>query len=151
MDPDVLLRAYKASQNNERYCLATVIEATLKGTPQKSGAKMIVLDNGRSYGTIGGGRNEKAAIAEAQKAIQTGKPRYVSYDYFGQKGQSVCGGQMKVFFEPFAVKEHFILCGGGHIGLPLSIVMKMLNFRVTVVDNRRVFAGKKRFPRRCRV
>ena len=146
MDQDVLLKAYKAAQENEQYCLLTVVETTLKGTPRKSGAKMIVLENGRTYGTIGGGRNEKAAIEEALKAIKSKKPQLKTYDYFGEKGQSVCGGQMKVFMEPYAIQDHLIICGGGHIGLPLSVLAKMLNFKVSIVDNRRIYAGKKRFP-----
>jgi xanthine dehydrogenase accessory factor len=143
---DILYKALKASQKGQNYCFATIIEATLKGTPRKMGAKMIVFDDGTSEGTIGGGRNEKAAIAECLKAIQKQKPATVTYNYFGRVGESVCGGQMKVFIEPFSVKDHLIICGAGHIALPLSALGKILGFKVTVIDNRKEFANKKRFP-----
>ncbi len=117
MQQEILYKALKASQEGQNYAFATIIEATLKGTPRKAGAKMIVFDDGTSYGTIGGGRNEKAAIAECLKAIQKQKPATVTYNYFGREGESVCGGQMKVFIEPFAVKDHLIICGAGHICL----------------------------------
>ena len=63
MDP-VIRKAYEAAQKGQSYAFATVIDSTLKGTPRKAGAKMVVLTDGSFMGTIGGGRNEKAAIAE---------------------------------------------------------------------------------------
>ena len=146
MDPDLILKALQATREGRSYAFATVVESTKKGTPRKAGAKMIVLEDGSLFGSIGGGRNERAAREECLKALKTGKPFMATYDYFGQEGQSVCGGQIKVFIEPFIGKKNFIICGGGHIGLPLSIVGKMLNFRVTILDHRSDYANKKRFP-----
>ena len=146
MDHDLLIKAYQAAQKGQKYAFATIIESTLKGTPRKSGAKMIVWEDGSLFGSIGGGRNEKAAKEECLKAIKTGKPSLVAYDYFGQKGQSICGGQIKVFIEPVMGRKHLIICGGGHIALPLSVLGKMLNFKVSILDNRKEFAKKIRFP-----
>jgi xanthine dehydrogenase accessory factor len=146
MSLEILYKAIKASQKGQNYAFATITEATLKGTPRKMGAKMLVFDDGSSYGSIGGGRNEKAAIAQCLKAIQKQKPATVTYNYFGREGESVCGGQMKVFIEPFSVKDHLIICGAGHIALPLSAIGKILGFKVTIIDDRREFANKTRFP-----
>lgn len=151
MDYDLLMKALEAAQGGRRYAFATVVDSTLKGTPRKSGAKMIVLEDGSAYGSIGGGRNEKAAQAQCLKAIKSGKPRFVSYDYFGNKGESICGGQIKVFIEPFVGFKKLIICGAGHIGLSLSLIGKMLGFKVTVLDQRREFANKKRFPHADRI
>ena len=145
MDP-VIKKAYEASKKGQSYAFATLIDTTLKGTPRKAGAKMVVMADGSIMGTIGGGRNEKAAILECQKAMKNGQPTTVTYDYFGQEGQSVCGGQIKVLIEPFAGQKHFVICGAGHIALPLSVIGKMLNFKVTILDDRKQFANKKRFP-----
>ena len=146
MSSAILYKALKASQKGQNYAFATIIDSTLKGTPRKAGAKMIVFDDGSSEGSIGGGRNEKAAIAECLKAIQKQKPLTVTYNYFGREGESVCGGQMKVFIEPFAPKDHLIICGAGHIALPLSAFAKTLGFKVTVIDDRKQFSNKTRFP-----
>src|SRR5260221_14511538 len=107
MSSEILYKALKAAEDGKNYAFATITETTLKGTPRKTGAKMIVFDDGASFGTIGGGRNEKAAIAECLKAIQKQKPVTVTYNYFGREGESVCGGQMKVFIEPFTATAHF--------------------------------------------
>lgn len=151
MTDELLYKALEATQRGESYAFATIVEATLKGTPRKSGAKMIVFEDGSSWGTIGGGRNEKAAIAECLKVIKTKRPVTVTYNYFGREGESVCGGQMKVFIEPIAVKSSLIICGAGHIALPLSLIGKMLNFSVTIIDNRREYANKERFPHADRI
>lgn len=143
---DLLKIALKASEEGRSYAFATIIDSTVKGTPQKAGAKMVVLEDGTLVGTIGGGRNEKAAREECLKAIQSGKSHVVTYDFFGGEGQSVCGGQIKVFIEPFAGKKKLVICGAGHIALPLSVLAKVLNFHVTIIDNRPEFANKKRFP-----
>src|SRR3984885_3452841 len=105
MSSDLLYKALQASQKGQNYAFATITEATLKGTPRKMGAKMIVFSDGTSYGSIGGGRNEKAAIAECLKAIQKRKPAVVTYNYFGREGESVCGGRMKVFVDPFTATQ----------------------------------------------
>src|SRR3989338_2837242 len=143
---EIFQTALEAVKKGQSCAFATVIESTPKGTPRKAGAKMVVLEDGTIFGTIGGGRNEKAAQQECLKAIKVQKPAYVTYNYFGGKGQSICGGQIKVFIEPFAGKKHLIICGGGHIALPLSALGKILGFKVTVIDNRREFASKRRFP-----
>ena len=46
MSSEILYKALKASQKGQNYAFATITEATLKGTPRKMGAKMIVLDDG---------------------------------------------------------------------------------------------------------
>ncbi|OGX20703.1 MAG: hypothetical protein A2Y04_05060 [Omnitrophica WOR_2 bacterium GWC2_45_7] len=146
MDHDLLIKALEATQKGQSFAFATLIEATGKGTPRKAGAKMIVFNDGTVYGSIGGGRNEMAAQRECLKCIKTGKPSRVTYKYFGKKGQSICGGQIEVFIEPFAGQRHLVICGAGHIALPLSVIGKMLNYKVSVLDDRKEFANKKRFP-----
>ena len=146
MDHELLLQAFQAAQKGQSYAFATIVSATRKGTPRKAGAKLIVLADGSLFGSIGGGRNEKAAKEECLKAIKSGKPALVTYDYFGHEGQSICGGQMQVFIEPFKGQKHLIICGGGHIALPLSAIGKMLNYKVTIIDNRKEFGNSKRFP-----
>lgn len=141
----LLNSALKAMKNGRRCAFATVVEATLKGTPRKAGAKMLVFEDGGIQGSIGGGRNEKAAIQECLKAIKSKKAYSVMYDYFGQKGQSICGGRMKVFIDPLVETKRLLICGGGHIALPLSVIAKTCGFEVTVFDNRKEFACHKRF------
>ncbi len=146
MDEEILQKALLAAQKGQSYAFATIVESTIRGTPRKAGAKMVVLENGSIFGSIGGGRNEKNAQIECFKALKSGKPSLVTYKFDQKPGNSICGGQIKVFIEPFTGKKHLIICGAGHIALPLSAIAKMLAFKVTVIDNRPEFANPKRFP-----
>ncbi len=146
MNEDLIEQARLAITAGQRFAFATIVDSTAKGTPQKSGAKMIVFEDGSTFGTIGGGRNEKDAIAQCRQAIRTGRSELKTYDFFGNKGQSVCGGQMKVFIEPVTRARKFILCGGGHIALPLAFMVKSMGYHLTVIDSRRAYANKERFP-----
>jgi len=143
---DLFLKAFQAAQKGQSYAFATIIDSTLKGTPRKAGAKMIVLEDGSFWGSIGGGRNEKRAQIECLKAVKTQKPTIVTYKFDAKPGNSICGGEIQVFIEPFAGKKHCIICGAGHIALPLSALAKMLNYKVSIIDNRPEFANQNRFP-----
>ncbi len=145
MDP-LIQAAFDSCRKGQSFAFATIVENTLHGTARKSGAKMVVMSDGSIVGTIGGGVYEKSAIRECLKTIKTQKPKLVSYESFGKKGQGICGGKFSVFIEPFASSRHLVICGAGHIALPLSLIAKLLNFKVTVLDNRREFANRRRFP-----
>jgi len=108
---------------------------------------MVVLADGSLFGTIGGGAGEKLTVDLCRKAIRDNQPQLVEYQLSGKKkGQPICGGKEKIFIEPFARQKHLLLCGAGHIALPLSVLAKILNFSVTVIDDRPDFANKIRFP-----
>ncbi|MGZ7042164.1 MAG: XdhC family protein, partial [Thermoanaerobaculia bacterium] len=47
----------------------TVVDTT-GSVPQNRGAKMIVTAQGRQHGTVGGGKVETKAIAEAQEMVR---------------------------------------------------------------------------------
>jgi xanthine dehydrogenase accessory factor len=126
--------------------LVTVI-STEGSTPRKSDAKMLVLSNGSTIGTIGGGNLELMATKEALKVIQTEKSKRVSYGLApGQDTGMICGGNAEVFIEPIVSLPAIIILGGGHIGLALSKIGKLLGFKIIIVDDRPEFAGKERFP-----
>ena len=54
---------------------------------------------------------------------------------------------MKLFFETFKPDKKMIIAGGGHVGLALYKIGLVLGFNVTVIDNRKDFANKARFPK----
>lgn len=52
---------------------------------------------------------------------------------------------IEVFVEYIVGKPNLVICGGGHIALPLCNLGKMLDFNVTVIDDREEFANYHRF------
>lgn len=84
-------------------CLSTIIQAS-GSTPRKPGAKMIILADKSTYGTVGGGCGESQVISAALRCLLTTQtPEVIEVsllDDLGIKGGDVCGGTMLLFVEP---------------------------------------------------
>ena len=131
-----------------RLAVATVVEAE-SSTPRESGAKMLVLPDGSTHGTIGGGALERAVTADALRALGEGRGFVREYSLRGKKENGIgamCGGKATVLVEVVGAGERLLICGGGHIGLSLARMGAELGFRVTVVDPRKDYSGAGRFP-----
>lgn len=85
----------------ERSALVTVVK-TLGSTPRKTGAKMLVLPDGKIIGTIGGGCAENEVRQKALSALDDGRSFLYRIDLLNgvaaQEGM-VCGGVMDVFIQ----------------------------------------------------
>jgi xanthine dehydrogenase accessory factor len=57
-----------------------------------------------------------------------------------------CGGIVDVFLDPIRPLPALIIFGGGHISFFLARIGKMVDFHVTVIDDRPEFANAVRFP-----
>ncbi len=116
--------------------LATVVE--VKGaSPAKIGAQILLLEDGTTAGTVGGGKLEAAILADAKAALAEEKPRLTHYR-LAEKGEdaigTLCGGEARVFIQPFLPPPQMIIVGGGHVGRPLKALSETAGFDVTVVD-----------------
>lgn len=128
--------------------VVTVIEAR-GSTPRNTGAKMIVLADGRIFGTIGGASVEALVAEEAIACIKTGEFRKVKHSLNdAEKNDTgmVCGGTMEFFIEPVNQVPHLIIFGGGHCGHPLARISRQIGFQYTLIEDRPEFAGEDRFP-----
>ena len=56
------------------------------------------------------------------------------------------GGKLEVFFEVMPSPPKLIVVGAGHIAVPLVKIAKVLDFYVTVIDDRLLYANRERFP-----
>jgi xanthine dehydrogenase accessory factor len=61
------------------------------------------------------------------------------------------GGEARIFLEVVAPPEEVVIVGAGHIAVPLARMAKILEFQVTVMDDRSTFANRTRFPEADRV
>ena len=81
------------------YC--TVVE-TKGSTPQKPGAKLLILPDLRNIGTLGGGCVEAEARRQAIGLMQGGVPRLLEFQLdsdYGWDDGLICGGNMKIFID----------------------------------------------------
>lgn len=193
--------------------------------PRETGAKMFICEDGRTFGTIGGGQFEAQIIDHAKTIILTGRAELVHYMMNVKQVQDegmICGGNVDVLIEPVlkkyrelykrigycerrgrtgvvitrfgdnlfsktviepsgacsgdVIEEQIVrkaletingkkpqikdgiaieqirtvakvyLFGAGHVSEYVSRTAKMVDFDVTVIDDRKDFANRERFP-----
>ncbi len=118
--------------------LVTLVQR-VGSTPQDVGAKMLVDAAGRRRGTIGGGRIEQRAIAEAQRLLTTGTDApCVLHEWNLQRDIGMtCGGVVTMLFELFnASTWRVVLFGAGHVSQALVRCLLLLDCAVVCIDSR---------------
>jgi xanthine dehydrogenase accessory factor len=86
----------------QRFALATLVSAS-GSSPQNVGSRMVVLPDGRTMGTIGGGCMEAEARRVALTCLRTGAPRLLELRLDGDFGWDdglICGGRVRIFIDP---------------------------------------------------
>ena len=98
---DIFGELERAVTAGERVALATVA-ATRGSTPQVVGARLLIFEDGRMFGTVGGGCVEAEVWAEAREAMRSGQSKLhhfaLTADEASEEGM-VCGGTMDIFIE----------------------------------------------------
>ena len=149
MNQDIYEVLVQARQEGARVALATII--LRKGsTPRKDAAKMLIYEDGRQIGTIGGGCSEAEVCREALGVIRSEKPKLLAFDLTEEDAEEsalLCGGTMEIYLEPVLPESALVIFGAGHIGQSVAEIASTLDFKVTVADDRIKYANRERFPR----
>ncbi len=87
---DIYEEILKIKAEGKNAALATII-GTKGSTPREVGAKMLIQEDGKIIGTVGGGCMEAEAWQEAMKVIQEEKPRTVHFDLTGKDAEAALG------------------------------------------------------------
>ena len=128
------------------------IVASHGSTPRGAGAKMLVLENGGTLGTIGGGAVEHQAVQYARELLEEGRSAERTYGLAsGGDADMICGGEVDVRFRCLAPPDapaleaiarewgpadRVLLFGGGHVARALAKVLSLAEFSVEVWDQR---------------
>lgn len=131
-----------------RGVVATIINAQ-GSIPSFRTAKMLVRDDGSTFGTIGGGCVEAEVWQAAREVMEDEKPRTLSFNLNNEPGYNtglVCGGTLEVFVEPLLPPVELFIFGAGHVASHLCRVAQIAGFEVIVADDRENFANAERFP-----
>jgi len=136
-DEQVLRELSAAVQNGEPVVLATVV-ATRRSVPRHAGTKMLVYQDGRLTGTVGGGEMESRVIEEARAAFGTRRPQLLDYTLLepARGDPGVCGGEVQIYLEPYMPAHTILVIGGGHVGRAVVDLADWLGYRTIVVDDR---------------
>ncbi|MBT0520157.1 selenium-dependent molybdenum cofactor biosynthesis protein YqeB [Morganella morganii] len=135
----IFTEAAKLVEKNCPFAMAEIIECS--GSTPRHSAQMLVLGDGKTIGTIGGGMVERKVIEEAVDALHEGRSR-MFHGRMARNGQhavgSDCGGAMSVFIAVHGVRPRLILLGGGHVNRAIAQLAAFLNIDIHVAD---VYAG----------
>ncbi len=107
------------------------------------GSQMLVYEDGKTKGRLAlpemSGDVMEQLGSGAQEAIGAGKPRI-------EKIVDASDQWAEVFVEPFIPPPVLLIAGAGHIAAPLAAVAHLMNYSVSVTDDRASFANRERFP-----
>jgi len=119
--------------------LATVIEAR-GDSGIATGEKCLIRDGRVTAGTVRHEGLREAVLCEAAIRLKEERSKLVSLEIPGIEGR------VEVFFDVFLADPRLYVVGAGHIAVPLARMAKILDFHVTVIDDRLLFANRERFP-----
>jgi xanthine/CO dehydrogenase XdhC/CoxF family maturation factor len=101
MDRAILIHIGECQKAGEKAVLVTIVE-TRGSTPRKAGSQMLILPDGRTYGTIGGGCGEAEVRREALMALDENRSGLYTVTMLNEAAADegmVCGGVMEVFIQ----------------------------------------------------
>lgn len=132
----------KALEGEQAVVLATIIAAS--GHWRTSiGQHMLISENGNTFGTqaLPDAPTEITTqlVQAAQDAITAGKPHV-------EKIMNPAHTWAEIFIEPFIPPPVLLIAGAGHIAAPLAAIAHLMNFSVSITDDRASFASRERFP-----
>jgi xanthine dehydrogenase accessory factor len=130
---DIIARIVTLLKEEQTFCMATVVDAGGGDVPV--GRKVVIRQNGSIEGSLGSARLDSKLGSLARKALAANKNGLVEIET-----------GVKAFLNIFSPHAKLIICGAGHIALPLARFADRLGFRVTVIDDRSDFANPSRFP-----
>lgn len=95
-------------KKDQEDCVLVTIVSSYGSTPGKTGAVMVVTENGRRFGTIGGGAVELRSIELAQKLLKEKRSQLERFRLHQNEIMDIgmiCGGENDVYFRYIAADD----------------------------------------------
>ncbi|HEY7910475.1 MAG TPA: XdhC family protein [Blastocatellia bacterium] len=149
---DVFNEAARLRAEEQPFVIATVV-AYKSPQSARPGSKAIIKADGSTSGWVGGGCVQPIIAREAQRALQTGRPKLVSISPEAAHGdwkgvevyQMTCqgGGSLEIYLEPVIAKPELLIVGRSPVAGILAGLGRLLDFKVCVADPE---ATREQFP-----
>jgi xanthine dehydrogenase accessory factor len=131
-DRELLGDVLAASTGGRPVALVTLLRKT--GRELEPAGRVFVETDGRTGGALDDASVEARARTAAEDALRQGTARVIPLD-----------DGRELLVEPVVAKPRLVVVGGGHVGLALARMASLLEYEVTVVDDRPEFATRERF------
>ena len=135
---NIYQEAARIRQKGGSAILATLI--SVEGDfPEGEGSKLLIKTSGEKVGSLlGGVELEKKILGEYEIVLEEKKPKILPFSHRDSNRE--------ILLEPVFSEPTVYIFGGGHISEQLAPLAKMVHFKVAVIDDREMFANRKRFP-----
>lgn len=168
-----ILNRVSALAAGEKAILATVVDVRGSGY-RLPGARMLILADGKTVGTVSGGCLEADVLERAKTVLASGVAELFTYDTTGDEDSVFslnmgCRGVIDIRLEPvdrdsslidemrlaYEERQHsddleipvaVLLFGAGADAVPFVRIAAELGWQVTVYDHRPAFLNVERFP-----
>jgi xanthine dehydrogenase accessory factor len=104
------------------------------------GARLLVLGDGATEQTLGDPELDRRVAADAVALLGAERSALRTYPWPG------AGEEVDVLIDVFPRQPTLVVVGGSDTAIALSRIVRVLGFRVVVVDPRGVYATRDRFP-----
>jgi xanthine dehydrogenase accessory factor len=129
-----IITAYGAVRRAVSAGRRAIAVAQLPGTA----ARLVIEEDGAVTGTLGDGRLDAAARAQAPAVFARGSSSIAPV--------AGSGTSAELFYELYAPPPRLLVFGATHVAMPLVAYATVLGWRATVIDARDRFATRERFP-----
>lgn len=140
-----LLAKLTEARDHGKPCVMVTVAQTRGSVPREAGAKMLVYSDGKTAGSVGGGKFESLVIEASLAALGSGVPvlkTYPLHEHDGESFGAICGGEVTVLIEPQAARERLVLVGAGHCARGIARLAAECGMHVTVLDDRAELAAE---------
>jgi len=149
---ELLALAAELERRGEAFALATVVRCEAP-TSAKSGAKVLVREDGSVQGWVGGACAEPVVVREALQALRDGRPRLIGL--YGEGGRALgrteglleygmtchSGGTLEIYVEPYLPKPQLVLVGHGPVIETLATLGRAADFSIVTLGEDPLPAG----------
>lgn len=108
MEPiDIHRKIIELTDRHVPFALVLVL-STYGSTPQRAGAKAVVEETGRIWGTVGGGLVETEARRIAVEACRSQRPTVFEFcadNDDAKESGAICGGRLRILVDPTATRH----------------------------------------------
>lgn len=132
-------------------CALVLLTETDGSSPGRDGSMMLVYQDRKIVGTIGGGSLEYDVIDRVIKNM--GNENFAFEYNLGKSGDlgMICGGSTKGYVRYFVKKDTLYVFGAGHVGGALVKTMDNTGFHMVVIDDREAYLNRPCFDHAERV
>jgi xanthine dehydrogenase accessory factor len=137
--------------DGEALCIVSLMETD--GRPATHIARLLVKEDGVTAGGSLGDRalDEIAArcavalMKDERQEIAVASPSALG-ELIGAEEAESRVGDVRLLFEISRPPLELIICGGGHVGQAVAKAGALLDFKITVIDDRPEFSSREKFP-----